>query len=378
MSAVQLMTKFDRDPFADTPDFDAYIPRTATESTLVGLEMALRDGARVVCLDGPAGSGKTLLLRVLEERIAGDFASVRVPYPKLDPDEFCLWALSALGRAGRGDTAPEQEFARRVARRAASGERPLVLMIDDTDLLPIATLHALLRLQRSTGDAMQLVLARTGARHTDELAQAGVAPVTVELEGAMDRAEMEHYVRARLVRANVHPAERAKIEAALDRLYRRSRGNPGRLHSAAALLLCFGPERLVPALEEERKEPNAPAPGRAEPGAPLAGAWSSRADEVEAAAAPERVSIESLVAEAVAAEPPEEIAVPQPTTMLVAAPVSAPETAASISSSASSSGPTRAISSAASPASLPTSAFARARDARSIAPPDGTPQEPSP
>ncbi len=335
MAAVERMTTVDRDPFSNTADPDAYIPRTATESALVRLEMALRDGARVVCLSGPAGSGKTLLLNVLEERLAGDFCTLRVPYPKLDPDEFCRWGLAALREPAAGD--PERALAARIVRGAASGDPPLVWVIDDADYLPVPTLRSLLWLQRTVGDALRLLLARSGELPGGELAEAGVLPVNVELDGEMESAEMTRYVRARLDRSGVAPGLRARIEAAIGQLYARSHGNPGRLHAAAATLLCFGPDRLdALALEEEfasvRAESDA-IPGNAEI-AEIAVSAPARPDEI---ATPEaidagRVSIESLVAEAVAAEQPaEEIAILEPTTVLVAKPVPeepAPEPAA--------------------------------------------------
>jgi len=293
------MTTVERDPFSDTTDPAAYVPRIATESALVQLEMALRDGARVVCLNGPAGSGKTMLLNVLEQRVAGEFRSLRVPYPKLDPDDFCQWGLAALCGSAAGD--PERALAARIASGAASGEPPLVWIIDDADCLPVPTLRSLLWVQQSTGDALRLLLARSGEVPAEELAQAGVRPVTVELDGEMESAEMARYVRARLDRADAGPAQRARIEAALDQLYARSRGNPRRLHTAASVLLCFGPERLDALRDDEG----------------FAAAVHSEATPAEIAASPsldaERVSIESLVAEAVAAEQPiEELAIEDP------------------------------------------------------------------
>lgn len=314
METTERIASFDRDPFSNTADADAYVPRTATESVLLDLELALRDGARVVCLEGPAGSGKTLLLRVLEERVAEDFSSLRVPYSKLDADEFCRWGLDALGEAPAAD--PECALAARIARGAATGEPPLVWMIDDADLLPIPTLQTLVQLQRGTGDALRLLLVRSGelpAEAAEEFARAGVVPVNVELEGEMGSTEMAHYVRARLVRAGADPAVRAQLEAALDRLYARSHGNPGLLHAAAAALLCFGPDRLSEPVAAEPALP--PEPSAEIPTAEIAVSAPVLAAEPEIAVESptvERVSIESLVAEAVASEPPEEIAVPEP------------------------------------------------------------------
>lgn len=318
---MELVGTMGRDPFANTADAAAYVPRTATEYVLVSLEMALRDGARVVCLAGPTGSGKSLLLRVLEGRIAEDFASLRVPYSKLDPDEFCRWGLDALGERPSED--PERALAARIERRAAAGGPPLVWVIDDADLLPLPTLQTLLALQLSTGDALRLLFASSRELPAEEFTQVGFRPVSVELEGEMDSDEMTHYVHARLERAGADPAERAQIEAALDRLYVRSHGNPGRLHAAAAALLCFGPDRIA-ARSEELESALARGVGRAiaaaeEIAAPeeIAASEPAAAAELEVAIESDalserRVSIESLVAEAVASEPPEEVALPSP------------------------------------------------------------------
>ena len=312
---VDRIANSERDPFSDTTDPAAYVPRIATESALVELEMALRDGARVVCLEGPAGSGKSMLLNVLEERVAADFRTLRVPYPKLDPEEFCHWGLAALRGSPTED--PERALAERIARGAASGESPLVWIVDDAECLPIPTLRSLLSVQRSTGDALRLLLASSGEIASEELTQAGVRLVNVEIDGGMESAEMAQYVRARLDRADVDPARRAQIESALDHLYARSHGNPRRLHAAASMLLCFGLERLVALPEEESAAPP-PSTGIAAP--PGDAALAPPAPAAEIPASPildrdaDRVSIESLVAEAVAAEQPiEELAIAEPT-----------------------------------------------------------------
>jgi len=311
---MERMATVERDPFSDTTDPSAYVPRVATESALVQLEMALRDGARVICLDGPAGSGKTMLLNVLEERVADEFRTLRVPYPKLEPDEFCHWGLSALRGSPAED--PERALAERIASAAQSGEPALVWIIDDADCLPVPTLRSLLWVQRNSHDALRLLLSRSGEIPAEEFAHAGVRPVSVELEGEMESAEMAQYVRARLDRADVEPARRAQIEAAIDQLYARSRGNPRRLHAAASVLLCFGRERFEALPEEESAAVATPAESgpRSSDGAVVISSL------VRAAVPPpspgpgaERVSIESLVAEAVAAEQPiEELAIPDP------------------------------------------------------------------
>jgi type II secretory pathway predicted ATPase ExeA len=275
------------DPFASTADPAAYVPRTATEGVLVRLEMALREGARVICLGGPAGSGKTLLLRVLEERIAGDFEAIHVAYPNLAPDEFCEWALVELDAFERASD-PEQALAARIARGAASGHPPLVWLIDDADSMPSETLLRLLRLQKRAGDAMRTVFVRANDRPLVELAMANLPSVDITLEGEMGSAEMAHYVRARLDYAGADPHQRAQLEGELDALYACSHGNPARLHAAAAALLCFGPDSLR-TLREEAPE-DAPQTGTV---------IELEPSEI----APEAIEVIELVDEAIAVSP---------------------------------------------------------------------------
>jgi type II secretory pathway predicted ATPase ExeA len=311
MPAVKRIMTIEPDPFSDTTSPGAYVPRTATESALVQMEMALRDGARLVCLEGPPGCGKSILLNVLEERFTDDFRALRVPYPKLDPDEFCHWGLAALRGSPVDD--PERALAERIATGAASGDPPLVWIVDDADCLPVPTLHSLLSVQRNTGNALRLLLARSGELPDEELAQAGVRPVNVHLDGEMEREEMAQYVRARLDGARADSATRMRIETAIDELYSRSGGNPRRLHAAASVLLCFGRERFEAIPEPQRAAAPLDLNSPAHLGlvAALVRSELVRAIEVPASPNPEaeRVSIESLVAEAVAAEQPiEEIA----------------------------------------------------------------------
>ena len=214
---------------------------------------------------------------MLEERLAGDFASLRVPYSKLDADEFCRWALAALGEAPAAD--PEQALAARIARGAAIGRSAAGLADRRRRLLPIPTLLTLLGCSAAPATRCGSCSCAPASCRARRVRAGGRVPVNIALEGEMGSAEMAHYVRARLDRAGADPAERAQLEAALDRLYARSRGNPGRLHAAAAALLCFGPDRLsAPAAEPE------PAPpAEAERGDPR-----RRGDRGECAALPRR------------------------------------------------------------------------------------------
>jgi type II secretory pathway predicted ATPase ExeA len=236
------------DPFGNTADPEAYVPRTATEAVLVQLEMALRDGATVVSMNGATGAGKTLLLHVLAQRLDGDFHPIHVPYPNLSPDEFCHWGLAALNEPLADN--PHAALASRIARDAAAGFPPLLLMVDDVGNLPLDTLRCLIRLQANAAGALRLVLVRHDDFPFNELASANLPVVDAKLEGQMCAAETADYVRERLAHSAVDSERRARLEGALEQLYALSGGNPGQLHAAAARLLC--PKDVAPPRRRRR------------------------------------------------------------------------------------------------------------------------------
>jgi len=223
------------DPFGVTANPAAYVPRTATESVLVRLESALREGAGALSLYGPAGSGKTLLLHVLAHRLDGDFQSIYVPYPKLEPDELCQWLLAALNEPGGSDS--ERAVLARIQRDADMCFPPMLWMIDDAGHLPDGSLGCLVRLQSQARGSLRVLLVRSDGDPAQRFARAGLAIEEVELDGAMSGPELARYVRARLDRAPADACSRVRLEAALDRLGDLSGGNPARLHAAAAALL---------------------------------------------------------------------------------------------------------------------------------------------
>jgi type II secretory pathway predicted ATPase ExeA len=228
-----------RDPFSSTADPDSYVPRTATEAVLVRLEMALRAGAPAVVLGGPAGSGKTLLLRVLTERLDGDFQVVYAPYPKLAADEFFHWGMVALNQPPGDD--PETTFRERIALDAAAGFPPLLLMIDDAGCMPADTVRRLLEIQVAHAVGLRLLFVSSAAFRTAEIERAGVEATAVELEGGMDELETARYLRTRLDRAHVDTRRRSELESMAGELHALSRGNPGRLNALASEALNSPP-----------------------------------------------------------------------------------------------------------------------------------------
>jgi len=242
------------DPFPPTADPAAYVPRTATESVLVQLEMAVDDGARVMLLAGAPGSGRTLLLHVLAGRLDGRLASLHVPYSKFTPRDLCQWLLASLGEpCETGSEHPELALRARISRDACDGFPPKLLMLDDAGWMPPKTLERVLELQADYPDALRTLLVVPESYGVAPIERAGLACERVSLEGGMDAGETQRYLRARLDHGAAEPGHRARVEQALDQLYRQSDGNPGRLHAAVSVLLLR--DSIPPRIPNRPSEP---------------------------------------------------------------------------------------------------------------------------
>jgi type II secretory pathway predicted ATPase ExeA len=223
------------DPFAPTCDPKRYVPRPACEAALAELERFVREG-RVAALSGPPGIGKTLLLRVLQTRLAGSLQGVYLPYGALEFPELCRLALGLLGHRVAPEEDAEQAFLEVVRTAAARGE-PLLLLLDDANAVPVPSLRRLVTLSACLGGALRLLAVTVDdPRMARVLAALGPDVGHVRFTEPMNAAETGCYVAARLAGA----ADPAQASLALERiewLHRESGGVPRRVHQLAAWLL---------------------------------------------------------------------------------------------------------------------------------------------
>lgn len=227
-----------RDPFSLTADPRLYVPRAATERALAALLAAVEEERGAIALTGPGGLGKTLLLRLLGERLVGRCLPVPVPVPSLSPDDLGAWVLAGLGEPA-GD-APAETLLAAVRRLDAQGPG-ILLLVDDGGALPRDTARWLGTVAAASAGRLSVVVA-AGDHVGASTALAALAPaVSVRLSDPMDEAECAAYVEARLFRARVSEHVRARFSpAAVRRLHAISGGNPRRLHLAASDLLRGG------------------------------------------------------------------------------------------------------------------------------------------
>jgi type II secretory pathway predicted ATPase ExeA len=221
------------EPFAATADAASYVPRRATETALEALEWALRSGRRTLVMTGPAGIGKTTLLRVLQRRLGNDFRSIYAPYAALPADELCAWLLGLLDEKSQGD--PEEELLA-FARESATRCHGLVAAIDDAGSIPLATARRLTALVARAEGALRMILV-CGDEDPAESIYPALGPVFEEIrvEEPLCLDEAIHYIDRRLERAQAPESVRARfVPDTVRTLHRQSRGIPGVLHQLAS------------------------------------------------------------------------------------------------------------------------------------------------
>lgn len=236
-----------RRPFEAGIDSAAYYPSETHQSSLLKLRYALEHGGGVAVLGGVSGTGKTLLVKLLVERLGESFGPwAHLVFPQLNTAELLGFiaaelfveddSTASLDRVVRG-------IQRRVLEIAEQGGRP-VLVIDEAHLLAapdtFETLRLLLNFEHQGRPALSLVLVGQPALLAllERLPQfderVGVKcllrPLTVD--------ETMSYVQHRLALAGAR--QPIFTTAALETVHRLSHGSPRRINRLCDLALLLG------------------------------------------------------------------------------------------------------------------------------------------
>ena len=149
-------------PFGITPDPAFFYEGNTRGALLDALLYAVTQGEGIVKLTGEVGSGKTMLCRMLAERLPAHVEVLYLLNPCLEPDEV-LYAIAAeLGLeldGRRADEVLRALHAELIARHAAG--RQVVLLAEEAQAMPVATLEAvrlLTNLETASHKLLQIVL----------------------------------------------------------------------------------------------------------------------------------------------------------------------------------------------------------------------------
>ncbi|MEK6244323.1 MAG: AAA family ATPase [Pseudomonadota bacterium] len=149
-------------PFRITPHPDFFFDGADRGATLEGLQYAILHDEGIVKVSGEIGSGKTMLCRVLMERLPQEVETVFLANPSYSRTEILHAIAEELGRPATDDPAAHalRDLQTQLIELYASGRR-VVVMIDEAHAMPEDTLEQvrlLSNLETSRHKLLQIVL----------------------------------------------------------------------------------------------------------------------------------------------------------------------------------------------------------------------------
>jgi MSHA biogenesis protein MshM len=193
-------------PFRITPHTEFFFSGANRGATLEALLYAITAGEGMVKVTGEVGSGKTMLCRVLMERLPDSVETIYLAVPSLSRDEMLAAIASDLeiDTTGANTTRLVRALQERLVAIHAGG-RQVVALIDEAHAMPLATLEEirlLSNLETNKEKLLQIVL--FGQPELDEhLALPNMRQLKERIThaftlGPLPPREIDEYVRFRL------------------------------------------------------------------------------------------------------------------------------------------------------------------------------------
>jgi MSHA biogenesis protein MshM len=202
-------------PFRITPHTEFFFAGANRGATLEALLYAITAGEGMVKVTGEVGSGKTMLCRVLMERLPETVETIYLAVPSLTRDEMLCAIAGDLGveTAGASTTKLVRSLQEKLIEIHAAG-RQVVALIDEAHAMPLATLEEirlLSNLETGTEKLLQIVL--FGQPELDQhLSLPSMRQLKERITHAFTLAplpsrEVSEYVNFRLRQAGYHGPE---------------------------------------------------------------------------------------------------------------------------------------------------------------------------
>ena len=199
-------------PFRITPHTEFFFAGANRGSTLEALLYAITAGEGMVKVTGEVGSGKTMLCRVLMERLPQHLETIYLAVPSLSRDEMLAAIANDLGidTTGSSTTKLVRSLQDKLISLHATG-RSVVALIDEAHAMPLATLEEirlLSNLETEKDKLLQIVL--FGQPELDaHLALPNMRQLKERIThsfmlGPLPSREVGEYIRFRLRTAGYH------------------------------------------------------------------------------------------------------------------------------------------------------------------------------
>lgn len=253
-------------PFSLTPDPDYFYNYTGHQQALNVLLVALQSGEGLIKITGEVGTGKTLLCRKLLAALANEFQTAYLPNPLLTPFELYQALAEELNIiVPQGITM--HDLVKRITEQLVvlrKRDKKAVLCIDEAQAMPRESLEALRllsNLETVKQKLLQIVIFAQpeldALLKKDNLRQLRQR-ITFSYDlPALDRAAVSGYVHHRLSVAG-YTGRKLFDEAALDAVYRSSRGIPRLVNILChkALMVAYGQGQSEVALAQVKMASN--------------------------------------------------------------------------------------------------------------------------
>ena len=261
-------------PFRITPNTDFFFEDADRGAMLAALAYAIQNEEGIVKVSGEVGSGKTMLCRMLAQRLPAGVETVFLANPSYSREDI-LYAIAdelGLGLASRRASLALRELQDHLIRRYAEGRR-VVVLIDEAHAMPPETLEEvrlLSNLESTRHKLLQIVL--FGQPELDEaLARPGLRQLRDRITHnfrmrALTEAEIGRYLAFRM-RAAGYRGPDVFTPAAVAMLARGSGGLTRRINVLAdkSLLAAFTGNQHAVTPRQVRAaiaDSEFPAPGR--------------------------------------------------------------------------------------------------------------------
>lgn len=237
-------------PFALTPNTRYFLRAPSYADALELLLVALQEREGFIKITGEVGTGKTLLCRLLLNQLDGKASTAYIPNPHLPPETLYEAVAEELGVNVTNCTNTHQVIKalnQRLIELAMAGQ-PVVLVIDEAQAMPEATIEALrllTNLETESTKLLQVVLfgqpeldIALGKESLRQLRQR----ITFQYQlNALDRQSVDHYLRHRLAQAGYNGGE-LFAPGAIKLITRASGGIPRLVNILAhkAMLAAWG------------------------------------------------------------------------------------------------------------------------------------------
>jgi type II secretory pathway predicted ATPase ExeA/septal ring-binding cell division protein DamX len=253
-------------PFRITPDTRLFYQGGGRGEILEALLYAIVSGEGIVKVVGEVGTGKTMLCRMLEERLPENVEIVYLANPSLKPDEI----LQAIALEMNLDVAPGSNrltvmhaMQQRLLEKHAA-RRQVVVFVEEAQSMPIETLEEirlLSNLETKREKLLQIVL--FGQPELDQnLNQSNIRQLKERITHSfylepLKRNELRDYVNFRMRAVGYRGPEVFRKSASVS-MTRASEGLTRRINILAdkALLAAFASDRHEVTLKDVRKAVN--------------------------------------------------------------------------------------------------------------------------